>query len=150
MILIGLGQTCLYHGVQFLCLIIHLFLLWFAGSIAPPQEFTPSPLPVHRPNHGVSPNPSILNFTLQNLALIHNTNSTTHTAPAPEQLSPIPCTHTHAHTPLQTHGMIFIKPVSPLTLISLQQVSTIQTCTHAVTHIQSPRCHDTNANLKVE
>ncbi|MCJ8738028.1 hypothetical protein PDJAM_G00030960 [Pangasius djambal] len=93
-----------------------------AGSIAPsPQEFTPSPLPVHRPTHRVSPNPSILNFTLQNLALIHNTPSTTHTVPAPEQPSPIPCTHTHAHTPLQTHGMIFIKPVSPLTLISLQQ-----------------------------
>ncbi|MCI4383801.1 hypothetical protein PGIGA_G00030930 [Pangasianodon gigas] len=93
-----------------------------AGSIAPsPQEFTPSPLPVHRPTHRVSPNPSILNFTLQNLALIHNTPSTTHTVPAPEQPSPIPCTHMHAHTPLQTHGMIFIKPVSPLTLIRLQQ-----------------------------
>ncbi|XP_060797827.1 transcription factor E2F8 isoform X2 [Neoarius graeffei] len=91
-----------------------------AGSVAPPpQEFTPSPLPVHRPTHRISPNPSILNFTLQNLALIHNTHSTTHTAPALEQPSPIPCTH--AHTPLQTHGMIFIKPVSPLTLISLQQ-----------------------------
>ncbi|KAK3562079.1 hypothetical protein QTP86_027168 [Hemibagrus guttatus] len=93
-----------------------------AGSIAPsPQEFTPSPLPVHRPTHRVSPNPSILNFTLQNLALIHSTHGPTHTAPAVEQPSPISCTHTHAHTPLQTHGMIFIKPVSPLTLISLQQ-----------------------------
>ncbi|XP_053490511.1 transcription factor E2F8 isoform X1 [Ictalurus furcatus] len=91
-----------------------------AGSITPsPQEFTPSPLPVHHPTHRVSPNPSILNFTLQNLALIHNPHSTTHTAPEPP--SPVPCTHTHAHTPLQTHGMIFIKPVSPLTLISLQQ-----------------------------
>ncbi|XP_058256122.1 transcription factor E2F8 isoform X1 [Hemibagrus wyckioides] len=93
-----------------------------AGSIAPsPQEFTPSPLPVHRPTHRVSPNPSILNFTLQNLALIHSTHGATHTVPTTEQPSPISCTHTHAHTPLQTHGMIFIKPVSPLTLISLQQ-----------------------------
>ncbi|KAM9461247.1 transcription factor E2F8 [Clarias gariepinus] len=91
-----------------------------AGSIAPPpQEFTPSPLPVQRPAQRVSPNPSILNFTLQNLALIHNTHSA---APAAEQPSPIQCAHTHAHTPLHTsHGMIFIKPVSPLTLISLQQ-----------------------------
>ncbi|XP_027008084.1 transcription factor E2F8 isoform X2 [Tachysurus fulvidraco] len=93
-----------------------------AGSITPsPQEFTPSPLPVHRPTHRVSPNPSILNFTLQNLALIHNTHGATHIAPAVEQPSPIPCTHTHTHTSLQSHSMIFIKPVSPLTLISLQQ-----------------------------
>ncbi|KAF7703580.1 transcription factor E2F8 isoform X1 [Silurus meridionalis] len=92
------------------------------GSEVPsPQEFTPSPLPIHRPTHRVSPNPSFLNFTLQNLALIHSTQTTTHTAPANEQPSPVPCTHAHAHTPLQTHGMIFIKPVSPLTLISLQQ-----------------------------
>ncbi|TSM20272.1 Transcription factor E2F8 [Bagarius yarrelli] len=92
-----------------------------AGSVAPPpKEFTPSPLPLHRPAHRVSPNPSILNFTLQNLALIHNTHTATHTPPA-EQAGPIACTHTAAHTPLQTHGMIFVKPVSPLTLISLQQ-----------------------------
>ncbi|XP_062869037.1 transcription factor E2F8 isoform X2 [Trichomycterus rosablanca] len=85
-----------------------------AGTRAlPPQEFTPSPLPIHR----LSPNPSILNFTLQNLALIHNT----HCGTTPEQLSTSPSTHTHTHAPLQPHGMIFIKPVSPLTLISLQQ-----------------------------
>ncbi|XP_076879259.1 transcription factor E2F8 isoform X2 [Brachyhypopomus gauderio] len=110
-----------------------------AGSRPPPpQEFTPTSLPLHRvghvspfPAHGQrahSPSPAILNFTLQNLGLIPNTS--TPSATPPEQCSPMTC----PHPGLPPQGMIFVKPMSPagpltpgalhaqpLTLISIQQ-----------------------------
>ncbi|XP_038825788.1 transcription factor E2F8-like [Salvelinus namaycush] len=122
-----------------------------AGSRPPPiQEFTPTSLSLHRPppaspfstpgHRFHSPSPAILNFTLQNLGLIPGPGSvpacSPGTAQTPEHLSSVPLPpHLGLH---QRGGMVFVKPMSPvsvqhqmtgpggqpLTLISLQQVTT--------------------------
>ncbi|XP_029986475.1 transcription factor E2F8 [Sphaeramia orbicularis] len=114
-----------------------------AGSRpAVPQEITPTSLRVQRPSSASplsaqqrthSPSPAILNFTLQNLGLISSSSpgnafATPQTPDTSNSLSsPLP----GAPMALHQRGMVFIKPVSPVTvqqsapgqvaLISLQQ-----------------------------
>ncbi|XP_061889398.1 transcription factor E2F8 [Entelurus aequoreus] len=95
-----------------------------AGSRPPVQEVTPTGLRLHtaaaisphsaqQPRRLHSPSPAIINFTLQNLGLISNPSpgnpfTSLHT---PERCSPLA---------LQQRGMVFIKPLSPVTVQQAQ------------------------------
>ncbi|XP_054626979.1 transcription factor E2F8 [Dunckerocampus dactyliophorus] len=101
-----------------------------AGSRPPVQEVTPTSLRLHRPHAAISPHsaqqphrlhspsPAIINFTLQNLGLISN----------PSPGNPFTSPHTPERSnalasplALQQRGMLFIKPLSPVTVQQAQQ-----------------------------
>nr|XP_057945365.1 transcription factor E2F8 [Doryrhamphus excisus]XP_057945366.1 transcription factor E2F8 [Doryrhamphus excisus] len=101
-----------------------------AGSRPPVQEVTPtslrlpkpaaamSPHSTQQPHRLHSPSPAIINFTLQNLGLI--------SSPSPGNPFTSPHTPERSNTlgsplTLQQRGMVFIKPLSPVTVQQAQQ-----------------------------